>query len=129
MAVGQLTAAPELMWKLAPHPRLKSLKRVYGRSMNKKNLVRLWAKESHQSEAQAADDVDVLVHRLLLRDVRRSFKNGNYGLTENKTRSPRQALGSHSRTLSDYDVDIERKNSGDRKVSRILKPVTLGRPK
>ncbi|HZS57165.1 MAG TPA: hypothetical protein VFA65_22365 [Bryobacteraceae bacterium] len=34
--------------------------------MNKKDLARRLAKESHRSRAQAADDVDTLIHRLLM---------------------------------------------------------------
>lgn len=34
--------------------------------MNKKDLARRLAKEAHRSRAQAADDVDTLVHRLLM---------------------------------------------------------------
>jgi hypothetical protein len=34
--------------------------------MNKDELVRRLARESHRSQAQAADDVDTLVYRLLV---------------------------------------------------------------
>jgi nucleoid DNA-binding protein len=34
--------------------------------VNKKDLARRLAKESHRSRAQAADEVDTLIHRLLM---------------------------------------------------------------
>jgi len=33
--------------------------------VNKKDLARRLAKEAHRSQAQAADEVDALIHRLL----------------------------------------------------------------
>jgi nucleoid DNA-binding protein len=38
--------------------------------VNKKDLARRLAKESHRSRAQAADEVDKLVHRILM-DLKR----------------------------------------------------------
>ncbi len=37
----------------------------YFRAMNKLDLARSLAKRSHRSRAKAADDVDMLVHRLI----------------------------------------------------------------
>jgi nucleoid DNA-binding protein len=34
--------------------------------VNKKDLARRLAKEAHRSRAQAADEVDTLIHRLLM---------------------------------------------------------------
>ncbi|MBV8897389.1 MAG: hypothetical protein JO051_12815 [Acidobacteriaceae bacterium] len=38
--------------------------------MNKKDLARRLAKESHRSRAQAADELDTLIHKLLI-DLKR----------------------------------------------------------
>jgi nucleoid DNA-binding protein len=42
--------------------------------VNKKELARRLAKESHRSRAQAADEVDTLIHRLLMELKRPAVK-------------------------------------------------------
>ena len=59
--------------------------------MNKKDLARRLAKESHRSRAQAADEVDNLIHRLLMdlkkpgHNAKTAPSNSARGVSEKKS--------------------------------------------
>jgi nucleoid DNA-binding protein len=55
--------------------------------VNKKDLARRLAKESHRSRAQAADVVDSLVHKLLM-DLKRPAQKPKIHLEKTGLRAP-----------------------------------------
>jgi nucleoid DNA-binding protein len=59
--------------------------------MNKKDLARLLARQSHRSRAQAADAVDTLLHRLLM-DLKKpdSQANGRGSLAKAEPGQPKE---------------------------------------
>jgi hypothetical protein len=55
--------------------------------VNKRDLARRLARESHRSSAQAADDVDTLIHKLLM-DLKKAGQKSKSDSTSNKAAYP-----------------------------------------